>query len=139
MSGGGVDAGRTWHVDSTTTFGMTYVENGTTGTVSVIGVQPNVLVNTAKATITVVDCTPNLAEGGAIGIVDGRLHHWCTRVAPANGATMNVSGDSPDQLVMTVTPHQAGTVLIRGVHVTYSHGWQRGPEDIGMSIRLRAN
>jgi hypothetical protein len=52
---------------------------------------------------------------------------------------MNVAGWSPDQLVMTVTPHQPGIVLVKGLHVTYSHGWQRGPEDIGMSIRLRAS
>lgn len=135
-----VDEGRTWRVDTATTFGMTYVKKGVpAGTVSMISVQPNVLANTAKGTITVLACTPNRAEAGAIGIVGGDLHHWCTSVTPANGATLRVGGSAPDQLVMTVVPRQPGTVLVRGLHVTYSHGWQRGPEDVGMYVRLRAN
>jgi hypothetical protein len=135
-----VDEGRTWRVGTATTFGMTYVKQGVgAGTVSVTSVHPNVLVNTANATITVLACTPNRAEAGAVGIVGGELHRWCTSVTQANGATLRVGGSAPDQLVMTVVPRQPGTVLVRGLHVTYTHGWQRGPEDIGMYVRLRAN
>jgi hypothetical protein len=105
--------------------------------VSIVSATPNVLVNTANATILVRVCTIDRTSGvGGIGSVSD-LHRWCTRLVPPDGATMRL-GAFADQLVVTIVPRQPGKVLVKGLHVTYSHGWKRGPQDIGEFVRYRA-
>jgi hypothetical protein len=65
------------------------------------------------------------------------LRKWCSRLVPSDGTTVKL-GAFADQLVVTIVPTRPGIVLIRGLHVTYSHGWKRGPEDVGEFVRVRA-
>jgi len=120
------------------TWGMSYAyKDVDPAEVSIVHATPNVLMNTAKATILVRVCTIDRTAGvGAIGSVIN-IRSECSRLAPPDGATMKL-GDFADQLVVTIVPTQPGTVLVKGLHVTYSHGWKRGPEDIGMFLRYRA-
>jgi len=133
-----VGEGRSQLVAQSTTFGMSYVKAGVddSKSLSVISARPNVLVNTANAKITVGVCTPDLDRAGAIGIV-GAIHRECTRLVPADGATMRLTQPT-DQLVLTIAPTQPGIVLVKGLHVTYSHGWQRGSQDLGQFVRVHA-
>lgn len=133
-----VSSGGAFAVGTPISWGMSYAHKGVDPPgVSIISATPNVLVNTANATIVVRVCTIDRSAGiGAIGSVHN-LHTWCSRLAPPAGATMRL-GNYADQLVVTVVSSRPGTVLVKGLHVTYSHGWKRGPEDIGEFVRLRA-
>lgn len=136
---GTVSTGRNQLPGEPNSWGMSYVRGDVddSKSVSVVTARPNVLINTAEATISIRVCTPNLERAGAIGSVSD-LRGWCTRLVSADGATMHLAKPT-DQLVMTVTPNRPGTVLVKGLHVSYSYDWKRSSQDIGEFVRLRAH
>jgi hypothetical protein len=121
-------------------FGMSYVRKGVSvGTVKVISARPEVITNGSNATFKVMVCTIDRGAGiGAIGSMHlTGLSGECSRLVPAEGATMKVRHAFPDQLLLIVTGHQPGVVQVRGLNVKYEHGWQRGTEHLGLWVKAR--
>jgi hypothetical protein len=118
--------------------GMTYPRDDENNQrVTVTAARPNVVVNTADATFKVQICVRR-AGVGAISADDLRnLGQYCAHVVPAKGASMWVRGARPDQVIVTVTPRRPGTVRLRGLHLTYSHGWHHGSQNTGFGFVLR--
>lgn len=117
-------------------YGMSHVRSTSRAGVTVDKVMPNVVENSARATVTVQVCTPDARSGiGAIGSTPDPRGE-CSRLVPAQGAVMHVSGRAPDQLLVTVTGMVPGVVRIEGLRVSYTHGWHRGTQDVGADVRL---
>jgi hypothetical protein len=132
----GVDMSGRLTAGEPVSYGMSHVKVTSRAGVTVDKVMPNVVENSARATVTVQVCTPDVRSGnGAIGSTpDARRE--CSRLVPAQGAVMHVSGRAPDQLLVTVTGMVPGVVRIEGLHVSYTHGWHRGNQDVGADVRL---
>ena len=58
----------------------------------------------------------------------------CGAMAPADGLTMQLSDQ---QLIVAVTPHRVGTMLLRGLDVSYRHGWQDGTQRVGGDVQIQ--
>ena len=134
-----------WSVGRSLSFGMSYVApSDLTGAspvehAAVLSALPQVAVNTARATLTLSVCSIDTTQRvGAIGSVAGDLAASCTRVVPADGATMRVTGAAPDQLVLTVTPTRPGKVVVRGVEVAYVYKGALEAQRMGLSVRVTA-
>ena len=103
-------------------------------TVHVKAVAAHVTEDTANADITFSVCMmpyPRPASGPL-----PPLDELCTRVVPVTGVDLTIGPDSVQQLVMTVTATQPGTVMVKGVDVTYSDGWRHGTQTTGQQVRL---
>jgi hypothetical protein len=132
----GVDVSGRAAAGDPVSYGMSYVRSTSRAGVTVDRVMPNVVENSARATVTVQVCTPDVRAGsGAIGSTRD-AHRQCSRLVPAQGAVMHLAGPAPDQLLVTVTGMVPGVVRIEGLHVGYTHGWHRGTQDVGADLRL---
>jgi hypothetical protein len=69
-----------------------------------------------------------------VGAVRGPLEKACPGHEPAEGASMRLGPDSPDQLVLAIASDDPARVRLRGVEVTYTRGWQTGRQRIGPTI-----
>jgi hypothetical protein len=99
--------------------------------VSVHDVEPRILRNDADATVRVGICrgsTVGAARGG-IEEIRGNCEHF------QRGETTPLRHD--DSILVEVTGQKHGTVVIDGVRVRYSSGWQRGSEDTGVRVATR--
>lgn len=96
---------------------------------------PVVAENTSNAQVELLVCTRN---GGTIGIgmQDGDLTASCSRVSPFRAPERLDLGFMTAQIILKVTPHQAGRVRITGFDVTYSQGLQRRTQHVGADITL---
>jgi hypothetical protein len=130
-------------VGSHFTFGMTYVRKHVNDPATLLSATPVVAENSANATFVVSVCSPDLSRNGAIGSTFGDLHRYCTRVVPAAGATLALvtSGQTPvttpDQVVLTITARQPGTVVVKGLDLTYIQDGRTAHQTVGEFIRLR--
>ena len=104
-------------------------------TVHLEAVEAHVTEDTANADITFAVCTMGYPRPFS-GVLPP-LDELCTRVVPVKGVDLTIGNDSVQQLVMTVTAAQAGTVVVRGVEVTYSDGWRHGTQRTGQGFILR--
>ena len=110
-----------------------------TGTVTLDHLSPDVVENTANATVRFYVCRrdPDSRVGG-VGIVEAsEVHRYCASLDPAEGATFTLDDASTDQLVMGVFPTRPGIVRVRGVHLDYSSGWQGGSQWTGGTVVVR--
>ena len=99
--------------------------------------RPNILVNTANATVSVSICSIDTSRRiGTIGSIRGPLGEWCTRLVPATDSRMRVTGVVPDQMVMTIVPTKRGIVAVQGLDVTYGYGFKHGTERIGVYVSI---
>jgi hypothetical protein len=130
---------RTGHDDGTMYLGMSDPGDNA-DVVQLDSVHANVSRNTADATIEFLVCTMTGRRGiTGIGSVRQRdLDRDCPHPRPVTtGTELDVRARPPhQQIVMAVTPHQAGAVLIDGAVATYRQGWQHGSQVIGERIRL---
>jgi hypothetical protein len=95
---------------------------------SVRSVTPRVLSAPPGTTVRVVAC-----RDGAVGAVRGSLSRYCTRVRSAEGAHLR-PGAEGDWLVAVIRSSKPGRVVVDGVEVGYSYGWQRGSQVTGPRI-----
>lgn len=107
-------------------------------TITVHSVRPNLARNTAAADIDFVICEVRSPYGLADSIDDA-----CTSVEPVDDQRLRLGDALYDDraIMMTITPHRAGTVVVRGMWVDYTrdghHLWQTGTELAGLDVRLR--
>lgn len=101
--------------------------------------------NDAGATVATRLCTLDPQELrssgiGAIGSVDGEdFLRYCPDPAPVTeGTRLDLAAEPAQQLLLAVTPSRPGVVLVRGVDLTYSHGWRHGTQTIGPRLRVEA-
>jgi hypothetical protein len=132
----GVDLSGRLAAGQSMSYGMSYVRSTSRAGVTVDKVMPNVVENSARATVTVQVCTPDLRTGSRAIVNTPNARQECSRLVPAQGAVMHVSGRAPDQLLVTVSGMVPGVVRIEGLHVSYTHGWHRGTQDVGADVRL---
>jgi len=82
-------------------------------------------------------CTVVSTHAGWIGSIDAReVDDWCSRLVPADGATLSLALADRQQLVMTATPTGSGTVRIDGVRLRYRDGLRLGDERTGVEVVL---
>lgn len=93
-------------------------------------VEPQVV--SGNATVDVLVCRYGSRSTG-LGAGQGRdLDRFCADREPAEGARMT----RDDQLLLRVRSDEPGRVVVRGVEVTYSHGWRRGTQLTGPTARV---
>ena len=121
--------------------GMSNEDRGTSGVVSIHAARPHVVSDSASARIEFFVCTIDESAGvGAIGTSLGSdIHDYCSALVPAEGATLELNADPPQQLVMAVSLTNAGRVQVQGIDLDYSDGWQRGTQRIGGDVRRTAS
>lgn len=95
---------------------------------TVHSVTPRVRSAPPGTTVRVMAC-----RDGAVGAVRGSLSRFCARVWPAEGAHLR-PGTAGDWLVAVIRSSRPGRVVVDGVEVSYSHGWQRGSQVTGPRI-----
>jgi hypothetical protein len=98
-------------------------------TVTIHSVEPQVV--KGNATIDVVACGTSPAKSG-VGTARGSLGELCEWHKQAEGSTLR----GGDQLLLRVRSENPGRLVVRGVKVTYSHGWQRGSQVTGKTVRV---
>jgi hypothetical protein len=125
--------------DNALIVGMTYQPLDATGTVSIHAARAKVVVNTAAATFDYYVCTVDTSQGiVAIGsMFESDLDKDCSSVVDVEGATLDLDVDAHQQVVLSVTTHQPGRVVVRGMEVDYSTGWRSGTQLVGGEVRLR--
>ena len=133
---GRIDIGRALFI------GMTYAQGHPTHptTVHVDGVSPRVEVNTAGASVTFFVCRlgPH-PQIGAIGSAYGAdIHQECPILVPASNVDMTVKPAFSDQIVMRIQLNRPGTLLVNGMDLHYSTGWQHGWQWVGDGARFTA-
>jgi hypothetical protein len=103
-------------------------------TVVVRSAEPRVMTNTADADITLSYCVAREPTMSA----HGQLSRTCAEIEDVGGQHMRVPGGAT--VMMTVTPHRAGHVVVRGIDIAYARGagrlWQRGHEITGLVVRV---
>lgn len=99
-------------------------------TVTIHSVEPQVV--EGNATIDVVACGTSAAKSG-VGAVRGSLADYCDWHRKAEGARLRVD----DQLLLRVHSDKPDRVVVRGVKIVYSYGWQRGSQITGQTARVR--
>jgi hypothetical protein len=108
-------------------------------------VEPRVRRDDTAARIDYFVCTFDAAYGESHGVGafgyggDTReAERACTSLVPAVGATLDLSGDPVQQLVVSVTPTRPGVLAIPKHLVTWSVGWQSRTEQINEGLRIPA-
>ncbi|MDP3892242.1 hypothetical protein [Nocardioides sp.] len=140
-AGGWGVSNSSWPLGTTLYVGMTYEPPEATGEVVVRSAQPRVPLDSADSGIAFFVCTVDSSAGvGAVGTVgESDIQEECSSLRPAEGASLTLNATPREQLVMAVTPHQRGRLTVRGVDLTYSHGWQRGAQLIGGEVELESH
>ncbi|WKN46745.1 hypothetical protein [Nocardioides sp. Arc9.136] len=107
-------------------------------TITVNGVRPRVVTNTADALITFAVCQ---RSGEPFIAADGTADRSCDSLADVAGRKVRLAPAATTTIAMTVTPRRAGRVVIRGMDVTYVRGadhlWQRGTQATGMVVNVK--
>ena len=103
-------------------------------TVHIESVHPRIVENSANADLTFAICTTNYPRDTSR--LMPQLADVCTSIEPVDGVDLTIGSGSVQKLVMTVTPHQAGTVSAEGVEVTYSDSWRHGTQRTGNNVSL---
>lgn len=115
--------------------GMSYENGDGGGSITIHGVVPHIVSDTAGAAVTFFVCTVDPDVVGAVGVVgDDEIRQECAEIAPADGATMGLNATPRQQVVMAVTLGHAGRVEIDGIDIDYSHGWQSGTQHTGGEV-----
>ena len=103
-------------------------------TVHLDAVEAHVLENSANADVAFSVCTMDYPRA-TTGLMPP-LADLCTSVVPVKGVDLTIGPGTVQQLVMTVTAHRPGTVLVEGVDVTYSDSWRHGTQRTGKGVSL---
>jgi hypothetical protein len=99
------------------------------------------------AVLTVHSVEPQITEGDAqvdvivchtgpgrdgIGAVRGPVDSYCESHRAPDGARLG----QHDDVILRVHSDKPGHVVIEGVKVTYSHGWRRGSQVTGLTVKV---
>jgi hypothetical protein len=63
-----------------------------------------------------------------------RLTPWCTSTEPVLGAHLRIGKGATDQIVVRIASDHPGRVVVHGLRLTYSVGWQTGDQITGMNL-----
>jgi hypothetical protein len=77
--------------------------------------------------------------GSPIGGRDRDLDRYCTRVVPADGASMRLGTDPGRELLVGVTPTRPGRTVIQSHRIQFKEGWQTGSDDVHVEVVLNAD
>ncbi|PSL01090.1 hypothetical protein CLV30_11525 [Haloactinopolyspora alba] len=96
------------------------------GTVTVHSAQPRIVKAADGTEVDVLAC-----HDGSFGTARGRdsLDEYCMSHGEVAGARL----DEGDSLVVAVRSDEPQRVVVDGVDVTYSYGWQRGTQTTGLT------
>lgn len=75
-------------------------------------------------------------SGSGYGGPDGELDRYCTRLVPAEGASMTLGTDPGRELLVGVTPTRRGRTVIASHRIEFREGWQQGSDDIHVEVVL---
>ena len=122
--------------------GMTYPDLHTGGTITLRSATAHVD-GSADAEIAFFVCTLNAARHNAVGMEgEQTIRQDCSSLDPIADQEMNLGeGDDPrQQLVMAISllSHR-GRIVVDGVDLTYSHGWQHGTQRIGERVEIASH
>jgi hypothetical protein len=82
------------------------------------------------------------AEGVGASPYGGRdrdLDRYCTRVVPAEGASMRLGTDPGRELLVGVTPTRPGRTVIQSHRIEFREGWQKGSADVHVGVVVNAH
>jgi len=106
-------------------------------TITLSGVRPRVVINTADALITFAVCQ----RGEPFMSAEGTAARSCEEITDVDGGQVRLTPAATTTITMTVTPRRAGRVVIRGMDVTYARGsdhlWQRGSQVTGPVVAMK--
>ena len=134
---GGWGVGSTdWRVGKTAYVGMTFPDDRASGWVRIHGADPHGLADSTGAEFAYFLCAPKPGPtGAAIGIVsESDVPRQCGGLVPAADATFSLT---KQQLVVAVTPSREGLVVLHGLDLHYTDGWQNGTQRVGGDVRIR--
>jgi hypothetical protein len=136
--GGWTVGHESWPVGDPLFVGITYPERGAGGSVTIRAASAHLAGDSTGVEIEFFVCTINEAAGvGAVGAAGlDAISRTCSSLRPVSGAEMTLAETAADQLVMAVTLTEPGRVVIRGVDLSYSHGWQRGTQRVGGDVKI---
>jgi hypothetical protein len=120
-------------------YGMSSELSDSTGKIVISDVKALVGAGGDGARIRFYVCTIDPeGDAGSIGSVSRpALRDECATVVPARRATMELNAHPRQQVVMSVQMSQPRGITIRGIRLTYKHGWQTGTQTIGPSVEYR--
>lgn len=119
-------------------FGMTWGSDGGP-VVTARSADPMVIENSARADVKVLVChlLPG-SDGSLIGVIDAADVKKSCDLGRIGGASLNLPEAPPaTQVVVEVTPHQPGRVVVDGITLRYNQGWRTGSQHIGGRIDFR--
>jgi len=102
-------------------------------TFTVRNLRPHITVNGARATVTLEQCVGPYLRDGQASLAAPQL---CDSLQPYSTGRQSMQADllqRPLDLVVAVTPRDAGTIVISGVTVDARHGARRGRQHVGMA------
>jgi hypothetical protein len=120
-------------------YGMTSESPASTGEVVISHIEALDVADDHAARIRFYVCTIDPTSGaGSIGSVSGpALRDEYATVVPARGASLEINADPRQQVAMSVELRQPRALTIRGMSLTYKHGWQTGTQTTGPSVEYR--
>ena len=126
----------------------TVLEHGQTatpGTIDIADIEPDVTHDGAAVKVDYAICQLDpeaLAADGVssagYGMLDRHTRHYCTRLVPAEGASMRLGNEPGQELLVGITTTRPGRSVIRGHRIEFSEGWRRGSADIQVSVVVKA-
>lgn len=126
----------------------TVLEHGQTaapGTIDIEGIEPNVTSDGAAVKVDYAVChldpTVLAAErvsSSGYGMRDHHVRRYCTRLVPAEAASMQLGTKPGQELLVGVTPTRPGRSIIRSHLIEFSEGWRQGTAEIHASVDIKA-
>lgn len=118
------------NVGSTAFIGVVFSPSeGERHTITLKSATPQVSGAPEGATVELLVC-----HDGGVGAARGSLEPYCSTVEPAvAGAQFDVGERSNDQIVVKICSQQPGRVVVNGVELSYTSGWQHGSEITGLN------
>jgi hypothetical protein len=116
------------------------------GEIVITSIKPQMSTDGAAAVVKYVICdldpatlTAEGVSGFGYGAPDKELTRYCTRVVPAEGASMRLGTTPAEELLVGVTPTQPGRTVIRSHRIEFTEGWQRGSANIHAEVVILAH
>ena len=105
--------------------------------IHISAVRPVIRANSADAQVTVLLCKLKGYSSQLDAVFADDATATCSSLTPFRSGTVTV-GFTPgyDDIVISVTPRQAGTVRIAGLEVRYSSGLRHGTQHVGTQIKI---
>jgi hypothetical protein len=126
----------------------TVLEHGQTaapGTIDIDSIEPNFTIDGAAVKVDYAVCLldPEVlaadgVSGSGYGMPDRHVRRYCTRLVPAEGASMRLGTRPGQELLVGVTTTQPGRSVIQSHRIEFSEGWRQGTAEIHASVDIKA-